>query len=89
MDSPVDGIVYSNPVLTQPLFVQDNDGEMVNCGQVTGCEYRVVMRGTTASVIYATMVFVKTTVFPEGFLVYPATDVPVPESFRGTVQRVA
>lgn len=50
MESPIDGIVYYNPALGQPLFVQDNDGEMANCGQVTGCEYRVVMRGAIGSV---------------------------------------
>ncbi|OGY24509.1 MAG: hypothetical protein A2172_02750 [Candidatus Woykebacteria bacterium RBG_13_40_15] len=89
MDSPNDGIVYSNPVLGQPLFVQNDSGEMVNCGQVIGCEYRAVMRGTTGFVVYATMIFVKTTKFTEGFAMYPAIGTPLPEPFLDTVQQVA
>jgi hypothetical protein len=88
MDSPKDGIVYSNPVLGQVLFVQASAIQMANCGEVTRCEYRVVKRGTTGSEERATMIFVKTELFPKGFLVYPATGLPVPRSFQETLHRM-
>ncbi len=84
MESPSDGIIYSSPVLGQLLFVRNNEGEMVDCGQVLGCEYKVVTRGSIGHRIEATMIFVRTSIFSKGFMTYPATADLLPESYQRT-----
>jgi len=89
MNPLADGIIHSTPMLGQPLFVEDNNGQIVDSGVVTACEFRSVLRGGSHPPLHATMIFVRTTRHADGFSAYPGPEVSVPEPFRSTVRKVA
>lgn len=87
MNPPNDALVHVNPQLGTELVVTAVDGSEVECGEVLECGYLLVDRGGSGYHIIATMIQMKTTVFPKGFKVYPDPALPTPEQYRSTLQR--
>ena len=86
MQPPNDAIVRVNPQLGSALAVIATDGSEIDCGEVLECGYLVVNRDSGQQLI-ATMILVRTTIFPKGFRAYPDPSLPTPEQYRSTLQR--
>ncbi len=87
MAPPNDAIVPDNPQLGADLAVTAVDGSEIDCGKVVACGYLQVNRGGSGSQIVATMIWVRTTNFPNGFKAYPGPSVRMPEPYSYDHQR--